>query len=336
MKLFTKKVAIFFLFFCCVILPLNAVCYQDTHTSHSSLAVKKNALPKEVGVGFFLLSGGKMDFNTSSMNMDFYLWLNYTGDPTPPTFEFLNSKNYKITKLEEKTPYPGTKVNYVSYRVSGNFEQEISLKNYPFDRVMLRILMEDTEKNSKELVYVPDLVNSGVDPLFNVSGWKVDSWTIKGQQHKYATNFGVPVAFDREKYSQIDVECKIVRSWWLSFIKVVGPALLFLLIGVTGIFLPRDDITKMSLCVASLFSSVAYHLSLFQSLPHINYLTFADKMMFGNYFIIFCNMAFIVMIRSYGKKKTSSQEVVFKISRVVIPLLTLSFICWLVLSSFFA
>ena len=305
-------------------------------SAQASASETAKPVPTRVKVGVFFISGGKVDFVSSSVALDFYVWLTFTGSSTPQ-FEFLNSRNFQLSKLEEKMPAPGTNLNYSIFRCSGIFDQDFGLRNYPFDNFTLQILLEDTEQTIGERLYFPDVAESGIDPLFHLIGWDIDEFRILSREHPYKTTFGDPTSTTKETYSQVEVEMRISRDPRIIFVKMVIPAILFLMISVIGILLPIEQISqRISLSVASLFSSVAYHLSLSQGLPPISYLTFVDKMMLGNYFTIFINILLTVFIFLAGKSGRQRLELFLsRTSWIVIPVIAGTIIIRLALRSFF-
>jgi hypothetical protein len=308
---------------------------DDSPTKNTFKWDSKTHGPQKVNVGFYLLNGGKLDFVNSCLALDFYLWFTFTSTDTP-SFEFLNCKNAVITKQEEQLPYPGTDLNYVVFRVNGTFDQTFDLRNYPFDRFVIKILLEDTEKNVNDRIYAVDEKESGVDPMFQVMGWNMDRFEVRTLVHPYNTTFGVPESVDKEAYSQAEVSVAISRNHLIIFVKMVMPAVLFLLISVMSILLPIEQISqKISLCVAALFSSVAYHLSLSQGLPQISYLTFVDKMMLGNYFTIFINLIFTILIFLADKAEMQTAKSRLMVAvRIVVPVLALTLVSRLVIMGF--
>lgn len=278
-----------------------------------------------------------MDFVTSSLALDFYMWMVYTG-PTIPAVEFMNSKKYQMTLIEDLKDFPGTDEKYVVYRVSGIFDQTFDLKNYPFDRFSVTILLEDTEKEDFERTFVPDTAESGIDPFFQIIGWQSEPLRLQSKVHQYDTTFGEPGKKTKESYSQICVSTDIFRDHRIIFIKMVTPAILFLLISIVGILLPIEQLSqKISLCVAALFSSVAYHLSMAQGLPPISYLTFVDKMMISIYLTIFINMLLTVFIfLAQSRQRVRWERHLSLAARIVLPLMATSIVGWLILHGFYS
>ncbi|HQG28746.1 MAG TPA: hypothetical protein PLY73_09310, partial [Candidatus Ozemobacteraceae bacterium] len=122
---------------------------------------------QKVKVGFYFNSAGKIDFQTSSLPLDFYMWMMYRGTEEPK-FEFMNCRMTTIEKQEEHKPYAGTDVNYMVFKVSGLFDQNIDYRNYPFDSFTLRVLLEDVEQEFELREYIPDEKDSALDPAFHL------------------------------------------------------------------------------------------------------------------------------------------------------------------------
>ncbi len=196
------------------------------------------------------------------------------------------------------------------------------MKNFPFDAYDIGVIVEDTTKDATERKYLPDLKNSNLDKLFKISGWRVDGFEITSKVQKYSTNFGFPAESDsKNSYSRIEVKMHMVRDNLIIFVKVVTPVILFLLISLLGVFLPIDQISqRINLCVGALFSSVAYHVNIASGLPPVSYLTFVDKMMMGNYLLIFMNIFFCIAIFMANKNDYPNLErFLAKSIRIILP-----------------
>jgi len=279
---------------------------------------------QKVKVGFYFNSAGKIDFQTSSLPLDFYMWMLYRG-AEEPKFEFMNCRMLTVEKQEEHKPYAGTDINYLVFKVTGTFDQSINYSNYPFDSFTLKVLLEDVEQEFELREYVADNKDSALDDSFRLVGWDIHGFRIVSGVHTYATSFGLQ-SEKRDKYSQIAAEIDVSRLNPIIFAKTVAPAVIFILIAMLGSMLPLEQISqKISLAVAALFSSVAYHINLSQGLPPLSYLTFIDRMMIANYSIIFLCLLFSVGMHLSNKNSYDRIERLFKFaSRWVIPILVIS------------
>jgi len=274
-----------------------------------------------VKVGFYFNTAGKIDFQTSSLPLDFYLWMMYRGEEEP-RFEFMNCRMLQIEKQEEHKPYAGTDVNYLVFKVSGIFDQNIDYRNYPFDSFTVRVLLEDVEQEIELREYLPDTRDSALDTSFRLVGWDIKAFRIVNLVHTYSTSFGLE-SEKRDRYSQIAAEIDVSRLNPIIFAKTVAPAIIFILIATLGSMLPLEQISqKISLAVAALFSSVAYHINLSQGLPPLSYLTFIDRMMIANYSIIFLCLVFSVGMHLANKNGLERTERFFSfVSHWIVPVL---------------
>ncbi|HNW35720.1 MAG TPA: hypothetical protein PKM25_12355, partial [Candidatus Ozemobacteraceae bacterium] len=279
--------------------------------------------PQEIMVGFYLVNGGKLDFQNSSVPLDFYLWMNYTGSE-PPRIEFTNSRNAVLSaeNIDMGGVASSAKQCTLSYRVTGTFEQDMDMKKYPFDHYVIRICLEETEKNVKERIFYPDTAGTNLDERFQIIGWNIDKREIDSEFHRYHTNFGI-IGNEEDTYSRLEFRMHISRNHRIIFIKIVTPILLFLAIALLGLIFPIEQLNqKISLSVAALFSSVAYHINLSTGIPPVGYLTFIDKMMIAQYGILFVNVLFTVSIFAASRAEWKTAETrILRASRILIPLL---------------
>jgi hypothetical protein len=104
--------------------------------------------------------------------IDFYLWVKWTGDIDPlETMRFVNRVDEWDSLKEEGsakhiTLPDGTKYQFL--RIEGRFVHPFNFKHYTFDRQTLRILTEDEEHSTEELVYSIDQKNSRVEKIFRL------------------------------------------------------------------------------------------------------------------------------------------------------------------------
>ncbi len=280
---------------------------------------------KTVDIGFYMVSGGSLDLPSTSIVLDFYMWLNWLG-PKEPSFEFMNCKQFTIINKTLKCPYPGSNVSHCVYRIQGVFEQVLDLADYPFSDFVIKIVFEDTEYKLDERTYLHNNSKTGFDPAFRITGWDIARFDLTSTVHTYDCNFGSPLLSEKvmkDPYSQVTLSMHITRNKFLIFVKVVLPALLFVLVALLGGPLPSEQISqKISLSVASLFSSVAYHLSLSQTVPPLGYLTFIDKMMLGHYSLTFIHLVLLIIAFLAHKEGNAEREArVRLVHKILVPTL---------------
>lgn len=268
---------------------LGFICLGQALTANAEEVITPTKPPQEVKVGIYVLSMGKLEVATGAFSIDFYLSLK-SDQPVPESFEFFNGRAANIDKI---TDAPNEKF----YRILANLNSPIDFKRFPFDTQHLQLILEDKEKTAKELIYVPDQKESGMDPSVNFPGWDMTGWQQSVTNHVY------PV-YD-ETYSQYVFNVDIMRVKVNSFIKTFLPVFFLLLIVVSSFILNPDQImTRLATISSSLIASVMFHISIASQIPPVGYLTFADKFMLLTYFILlggfFLNIGVFIL---QGKEK---------------------------------
>lgn len=250
------------LVFVCMLLPL-AICAEEADASAQK--------PQVIKVGIYVINMGKLEVATGAFSIDFYLSLK-SDQPVSETFEFFNGRAANIDKIIDKP-------NEKFYRILANLNSPIDFKHFPFDIQHLQLILEDKERNSKELVYVVNQKESGIDSSVYFPGWNMTGWKPMVADHNY------PVY--SESYSQYVFNVDIARVKMNSFIKTFLPVF-FLMLTVISIFVLNPDqiITRLTTISSSLVASVMFHISIANQLPPVGYLTFADNFMLLTYFIL--------------------------------------------------
>ena len=291
-----------------------------------STSTPSGAKAQKVQVGFYLLNAGRLDLERSDLPLDFYLWVSYNGTSTPK-FEFINSRDALIAQQTSQfTPSPNALFqNTTSFRVTGNFEQDLDMSHYPFEKHQITMVMEDTEEDLSVRQYIADPAGPVTDPEFRIIGWNIGECRVSVATHTYASSFGIVDAPVRD-YSQVVLSLTVSRSRGIMFVKMFVPVVLFMIIAMMGLTFPIDNLNqKVSLTVASLFSSVAYHVNLAKSMPPVGYLTFVDRLMIGQYAVLFLTL--VTAIFTFSAFRIGQPEMATTISwagRILVPLAAIS------------
>jgi hypothetical protein len=280
------------------------------NTQNSTIINKPNS--KDIQVGLYLINLGKFDISTGSFTADFYLSLKCNGTCPSTNFEFMNGRAASFDKIVDK---PDEKF----YRIQANLNSPINLKKFPFDDQKMQIILEDKDLTTEELIYVPDLEQSGLDESIFITGWYIENWTAETKTHYY------PV-YD-ETYSQYVFTIPISRVIINSFFKTFLPIIFIILVMLSSFVLDPDKITtRLAMVGSSLVASVMFHVSMANQIPPVGYLTFVDKFMVLTYFVILLSFIFNVFLLELHERK--KDVLLMKLHRyteftmfIVIPLL---------------
>ncbi|MEM4605490.1 MAG: hypothetical protein QW103_00435 [Candidatus Pacearchaeota archaeon] len=275
---------------------------------------------REVEVGIYVLNLGRFDISTGSFTVDFYMSFKCENRCPKLDFEFMNGRANTIEKIfeNEKEKF---------YRIQANLISPIDLRKFPFDRQIMQIIIEDKKTASSELVFLPNKKESGIDKSIFFTGWIVENWTARSEEHLYEIY--------NEKYSRFIFEIPISRIKTNSIFKTFLPVIFIMLVMLSSFILDPDKITtRLSMVGSALIASVMFHVSLSNQLPPLGYLTFIDKFMLINYFIILISFLFnVVLLELVERKKEEKVKKLHKITEFTIFIIVL--ILYFILFIFF-
>jgi hypothetical protein len=260
----------------------------------SALAVIAGAMqaasePEAVTVGLYLLNLGKFDVATGAFTADFYLSLKCEIECNPENFEFMNGRSASTDKILDN---PDEKF----YRIQANLNSPVDLKNFPFDKQQMQIILEDKKRSIEYLVYEPSDVESGIDDSIAFAGWKLLGWNSEVREHYYSIY--------NESYSQYVFSVDISRIVFNSFFKTFLPVMFMILILMFSFVMDTDKITtRLAVATSTLVASVMFHISISNQIPPVGYLTVADKFMVLTYLLILAAVVLNVSILELLERK---------------------------------
>lgn len=250
----------------------------------SALGVNRAfAEPEERTIGVYLINVGKIELQTGSYDLDFYIWF-ASSDPDvdftkkAPRFDFMNALR---TTVEPSRIEP----DYYEARVKGTFIKNMDFRQYPFDTQLVTIEIEGFDTVDK-LVFVPDLAATGYDGLINVPGWTLGEGRSEVVEHHYPDG----------TYSRYVFTFTIERAPLSSFLKTIFPVLIITTIAMLAFWMsPTNFAPRIGLAASTLLAAVAAHLNATNQLPPIGYLTLIDKVMIVVYALFLNNLLSMVM-----------------------------------------
>jgi len=252
----------------------NKIEYDFTEPSSDDLNV-----PEIVRVGVYILSVGNLDTKTGTYVIDFFLNLKCeTVGCDPNDFDIMNAAD--IRKIDPQTTEEDEAAGEAYYRVRGNLQTNLNLREFPFDEHILAIELEDKNKTRDQYIFIADPKLSGIDSEVYVAGWSLEPY-ILGQEkaHNYLI-YG-------ESYSRVKFAIKINHSWSSSFMKGLFAAIVIVGAGMLSFLLKENEARdRITLSSSTLASAIFYHMTLTASVPPVGYLTYADRFMILNYIFI--------------------------------------------------
>ena len=282
---------------------------------HSQMRVQE---PTEVKVGLYIQQIDNVNVKTETFDCEFYFYLTWKGPYSPQHYEFVNGNITHSTYDVEDIDSAG--VHIISAKLRGTFQDSLDVSDYPMDKHMLTIELEDFDWPEDSLKYTVDAGNTGIALGLSLSEWKL-------------TNVGTSVtsAFfkpSRTSFSHYKFSVGIQRSLTPFIIKIFIPLIIVVAMSMLTFFLPADELeAQTSLGATSLLSIIAFHFLISGQLPDVGYLTKADTLMIGSYVFILSSLVETVVVNRHFKRgnKIVSQRI-DRVCRWLFPLLYCLFI----------
>ena len=275
----------------------------------SPLAHPRFGGPAMVKVGLVIREIRDFNIQSGGFESDFFLSLTSDKDMPPLNLVFTNGHEVNMTALAD-TP------TFKVFSVTGKFTTDVDLRKYPYDTQNLLLMLEDQKAGIDQLIFQPDKARTSLDSSFRLSSFGPAGTGAIAYKHKY------PARFDRDDLyvSRYRFTLSVDRFATSAAFSVFVPAFIIVLISLTGMWVPPDELEVRSNAGAPMLAAaVLFHFSLIQSLPATGYLTHADKLMLGVYLSLLLNMGstWLLML---GDERW--MEHVFKGARTLVPILT--------------
>lgn len=260
-------------------------------------------------VGFLLETVEEFDIKKGAFTAHFYVSL--TSDKPMPKID-LRPTNGKVEDKETLADLPTFKM----WKMTGTFHIKPDLHAYPFDTQELAIELEDDSNGQDVLRLRSDLDHTFLDSDFSVPGWDTAFIRARVLTHYYPDRF----EDDDLYYSKYKLVLGVRRFATSAVFTVFVPALVIVLISLSGLWFPRDELeVRSNATTPMLAAAVLFHFALMQELPATAYLSRADKLMMGVYGCLFLHMLSSWIWFVFDEKHT---ETIFKWAKYICAPLT--------------
>jgi hypothetical protein len=231
-----------------------------------------------VKVGIYITSIHDIDFKQKEYTITFWLWLKYKNHK----LDFLNNLEIPQAKTVEKSfslvDSSGETVN-MQMKVQCVMKDSWRINNFPFDRQKLRLSIENSQFDSRYMIFTVDTAGKNFDPRFTLRGWLIDSCIIAAGTRTYETNFGDESLGPKTEYSTYRVRLSIHRDAGGLFWKMFLGMYVAFLISYLCFFIHVDGMdSRFGLSVGSLFAVVGNKYIIDSSLPESSSFTLVDTL----------------------------------------------------------
>ncbi len=256
------------------------------------LVTEKSAAQKEhpdtVKTGIYVTSIHDIDFKQNEYAISFWLWLTYKNKAFDfvQNLEIPQAKNF--TKSFSTIDTSGGQV-YLLMKIQAVMKDNWHINNFPFDRQNLRLSIENSQFDSKDLIFKVDTLGKHFDPKFTLRGWGIDSFTVTSGIKAYETTFGDDsLTKPHVEYSSFKVKIGIDRSAGELFWKMFVGMYVAFLIAYVCFYIHADNIdSRFGLGVGALFAVIGNKYIIDSSLPDSTSLTLVDTLHGITLFFIF-------------------------------------------------
>jgi hypothetical protein len=235
--------------------------------------------PDTVKAGIYITSIHDIDFKQKEYAVNFWLWLKYKNKD----FDFLQNLEVPMAKTVSRSfatvDSSGDQL-YVMMKLQCVMKDSWRIGNFPFDRQTLRLSIENSQFDSRSLVFVPDTVGKHFDPRFTLSGWSIDSCIITSGIKAYETAFGdESIVKPHTEYSAFRVRLSIKRDASGLFWKMFLGMYIAFLIAYVCFYIHSDGMdSRFGLSVGSLFAVIGNKYIIDSSLPESSSFTLVDTL----------------------------------------------------------
>ncbi len=235
--------------------------------------------PDTVKTGLYVTSIHDIDFKQNEYIINLWLWMRYKRKE----FDFVQNLEIPQAKTFSKLYSTIDTSNggiYVLMKLQCVMKDSWKISNFPFDKQKLRLSIENSQYDSKALVFAADTIGKKFDPRFTLRGWNIDSFIVTTGIKAYETNFGdTAIAKPHTEYSSFRVRISLDRDASDLFWKMFLGMYVAFLISYICFYIHADNIdSRFGLSVGSLFAAIGNKYIIDSSMPESTSFTLVDAL----------------------------------------------------------
>lgn len=273
-----------------------------------NLSFAKYYKPDTVVTGTYIMSLHDINFHDNEYTIRLWLWMLYNN----PQFDFANRVEVTNAKSIEK---PDLMVDssdnkiWVLMKMKCIMKQLWRVQDYPFDKQSLVMHIENSEFDTRSLVFKADTNGAHSDPELTVNGWQIKNIEVKTGIKNYKTAFGdVSLPTPQSEYSSFEILINIERNATGLFFKLFLGMYVAFAIAFLSFFIHMDHVEAgFGLQVGGLFAAVGNKYIIDSILPETPVFTLVDSLHAVTFVTIFLIILVSSIALSYFKKGQKSK-----------------------------
>jgi hypothetical protein len=260
-----------------------------------------------VKIGIYVLDFNRVDMETGTVGVDFYLELKSDNPISIDDIELMNGDISSVSILRDT---PDAK----EYRVVAIMTAEPDLSRYPFDHQRLNIKIEPKHKNEHEMVLVIDPSTSGLSREADLPGW-----SFTGSDYSVMNTTYLP---GEVPYSRVVFDYGITRDATPTLLKFFLPIMLIILVSLSSLVMKVSS--RLGLNASMFLAAVLIHWRVADAIPLVGYATFLDLFMIITYATLVMVLISGILIMKFSETRNITRiEQVDYWSLRIIPILSI-------------
>jgi len=264
--------------------------------------------PQVVYIGVYVVDLKQFSVADGTYDTDFYLSLRSDANISINDLEFMNGRATSVTTI---TDAPQEK----DYRIYAVMTANPDLRRYPFDNHTLPIIIEPTVLTEKEMVFVIDENNTGLDSEADLPGWALTGMSAEVTNRTYVAG-EVP-------YSRAIFNNGIQRDTASTLLKFFLPITLIIIVSLASLLMKVSS--RLGLNGSMFLAAVLIHWRIADAIPLVAYATFLDFFMIITYATLVMVLVSGILIIKYTEDKDARRvEQVNYWSLRIVPVVSIS------------
>ena len=277
-----------------LVLAQNQKTLKPANTANSNTDIAKK--PDTVKVGIFINSIHDIDFKLKEFVVSFWLWIKYTKHKDKKDdLDFVNNLEIPNAEKFERSylmvdSTSGLEDSTISMtmKMVCEMKDNWSISNFPYDKQMMNISIENSQFDATKMVFVRDTVGHTYDSSA-IFGWHITKDSLWVESKTYYSKFGDDSQPEpKMKFSSFKTRIYIQRESWSLFWKMfLGMYIAFLIAYICFYIHSNGMDSRFGLSVGSLFAVIGNKYIIDSSLPESTSFTLVDTLHGLTLFCIF-------------------------------------------------
>lgn len=203
-------------------------------------ATAEEVQKESIELGVFVTSLYDLDTTKGHFGADVWIWSrskNSKFDIKKLEVYYLNTKFPFHYDLDDSTSL-GKGLVHSARKLSGTFLHNYNLENFPFDRQILELNIENTQEYAGVWDFYTD-PQSGIDKSIAVEGWVIESAEAVVSNKRYNSDFGL--INKNPEFSRVTLKIILKRQSSLLFFKLTLGLLVAIAIAIFACLLPSNN-----------------------------------------------------------------------------------------------